>query len=124
MADFSHEVDVVVDDENRCRIVIDGKEQAGRVSVTIKRRDATGDFAEVAKIAWVIDWENRAIRHEPAALATGAQLNCLANCLIGMVGPIVDCLMKAKSKKDVWKCIEDHAVGTVFGGVSCVLQCF
>lgn len=51
---------------------------------------------------------------------------CLAGCLAGIVtsaGPLVDCLKRARSRKDVRDCINKHGVWQTISSLSCIYGC-
>jgi hypothetical protein len=121
MANFERTVAVSVDGREVCRIDIRGFENEGLVDVIARRMPGGPE----AKVAWIIDWEARTITSNVAqAVASSAQISCLAACLVGASGAFANCLLKARSKADVWKCVEENAVGAVFSSLGCVLACF
>lgn len=118
MANFVRKLTVLLDDKAMLNVEIRGIEVQGRVDIVIRR--AAG---EPNAFSWFVDWDNKTISTN-LAMATGPQLACVSACLIGASGALADCLLRAKSKADVWDCIDKNAVGAVFSGLGCVLACF
>ena len=49
---------------------------------------------------------------------------CLAGCFAGVIsGPLVDCLRKARSRKDVRNCIDANAAWQAVSAMTCIYGC-
>jgi hypothetical protein len=118
MANFERRLAVSLDGADILRVALHGIEAEGRVDITVMRADDAPN-----RVSWIVDWESKTISTS-LATATGPQLTCVAACLIGAAGALADCLLRAKSKADVWECVEKNSVGAVFSGLGCVLACF
>ncbi|WP_223429130.1 hypothetical protein [Tateyamaria pelophila] len=122
---FRKSINLSIDGEVAAELEVafmENENEPDKFTVTVRRENHGPSDAEAIWHVQQTDG-NFSLQVTAQNVASGI---CLAGCLSGIVtgaGPKVDCLKKAKSRKDVRNCINQHGVWQAVGALSCIYGC-
>lgn len=123
---FDRKVSLLIDDTTSVVVVVsfvEREDAPDELRVSIRRSPFADPEAEAV---WHVRDQNGGFTLQITTQSVVTTGICLTGCLAGIVsgaGPLVDCLKKAKNRREVRQCIDRNAVAQVVSALGCIYGC-
>lgn len=75
-------------------------------------------------VRWHADPLAQAFLLDPGTVLSDPTAQCIAKCLGVAIGQsLLECLIKARNRAELEKCLKDNAVGALIGAATCIARC-